>query len=90
MTIESTAVLEIGTSKIRVIVGEVRDDGYVTVTGIGECESRGIRKGEIINRDDAIAAVRAALKEAEANWRKSIHRVYLVTSGGQAQSKVST
>ena len=90
MSNESTAVLEIGTSTVRVVVGELRDDGIVTVTGIGEAESRGIRKGEITNRDDAIASVRAAIKAAEENCRKSIHSVHLVTSGGQAASKTST
>lgn len=90
MSIESTAVLEIGTSTIRVVVGELRGDGIVTVTGIGETESRGIRKGEIINRDHAIASVRSAIKAAEESLRKSIHSVHLVTSGGQAESKSST
>jgi cell division protein FtsA len=90
MAIEATAVLEIGTSTVRVMVGELRDDGIVSVIGIGEAESRGIRKGEIINRDHVISCVRAALKAAEANRRKSIHSVLLVTSGGQAGSKAST
>ncbi|MCF7816869.1 MAG: cell division protein FtsA [Kiritimatiellales bacterium] len=90
MSIEATAVLEIGTSTIRVMVGELRADGVVSVIGIGEAESRGIRKGEIINRDHAISCVRAALKAAEENRRKSIHSVLLVTSGGQAESKAST
>ncbi len=87
---ETTAVLEIGTSTVRVLVGELRDDGIVTVTGIGEAESRGIRKGEITNRDHAISSVRAALKSAEENLRKSIHSVMLITSGGQAVGKTST
>jgi cell division protein FtsA len=90
MNIESTAVLEIGTSTVRVVVGELRDDGVVTVTGIGETESRGIRKGEIINRDQAIASVRAAIKSAEEIRHKSIHSVHLVTSGGQVESKAGT
>lgn len=90
MAIESTVVLEIGTTTVRVVAGELRDDGIVTVTGIGEAESRGIRKGEIINRDQAIASVRAAIKTAEENRRKSIHAVHLVTSGGQAGSKAGT
>lgn len=90
MAIEATAVLEIGTSAIRVVVGEVRDDGVVTVVGVGEADSRGIRKGEIINRDDAITCVRKAIKAAEKNWRKSIHSVVLITSGGQAEAKKST
>lgn len=90
MAIESTAVLEIGTSTVRAVVGELRGDGVVSVTGIGEAESRGIRKGEIINRDHAIASVRAALKAAEENRRKAIHSVLLITSGGEAESKTST
>ena len=89
MALEATAVLEIGTDHVRVMVGELRDDGVVTVVGIGEAESRGIRKGEIFNRDDAIASVRKAIKEAESNWRKNIHSVMLITSGGQAESKRS-
>ena len=90
MAIESTVVLEIGTSTARVVTGELRDDGIVTVTGIGEAESRGIRKGEIIDRDQTIASVRAAIKAAEESRRKSIHAVHLVTSGGQAESEAST
>ncbi|HEY5621614.1 MAG TPA: cell division protein FtsA [Pontiella sp.] len=90
MALESTAVLEIGTSTVRVAVGEVRDDGVVSVIGIGEAESMGIRKGEIVNRDDVIASVRKAIKAAEESLRKSIHSVILVTSGGQAQSRKST
>ncbi len=90
MAIESISVLEIGTSTIRVLVGELRADGVVSVIGIGESKSRGIRKGEIINRDYAIKGVRAALKAAEENCRKSIHSVLLITSGGQVESKTST
>ena len=90
MAIESIAVLEIGTSTVRVVVGELRGDGEVSVIGLGEAESRGIRKGEIINRDHAIASVRAALKAAEANLRKSIHSVHLITSGGQTECKTNT
>ncbi len=90
MALEAMAVLEIGTSMIRVVVGELRDDGIVTVIGIGEAESKGIRKGEIVNRDDAIKCVRQALKAAEENRRKNIHSVMLVTSGGEARAKTST
>lgn len=90
MELEATAVLEIGTSTIRVMVGELRDDGVITVVGIGEADSRGIRKGEIVDRDDAIECVREALKTAEENWRKTIQSVILITSGGQAEAKKST
>jgi cell division protein FtsA len=90
MAHETSAVLEIGTSHIRVLAGELRDDGYVSVVGIGEEESRGIRKGEIVNRDDAIKSVRKAIKKAEDNQRRSIHSVILITSGGEAEAKLST
>ena len=90
MSIESTVVMEIGTSTVRVLVGELRGDGIVSVIAIGEAESRGIRKGEIINRDHVVASVRSAVKAAEDNHRKGIHSVHLVTSGGQAGSKAST
>ena len=90
MALEATAVLEIGTRTIRVLVGEMREDDVVTVVGIGEAESQGIHKGEIVERDKAIAAVREALKAAEENWRKDIHSVVLVTSGGPAEVKKST
>ena len=90
MAIETTAVLEIGTSHVRVVLGELREDGIVSIVAIGEAESRGIRKDEIINRDHAIASVRSAIKAAEENHRRSIHRITLVTSGGQAESKAST
>ncbi|MEI6891427.1 MAG: cell division protein FtsA [Pontiella sp.] len=90
MALEAIAILEIGTTTVRVLVGELRDDDVVSVIGIGETESRGIRKGEIINRDDAMKCVRKAIKAAEENCRKSIHSVVLVTSGGQAEAKKST
>ncbi|MDZ8117863.1 cell division protein FtsA [Pontiella agarivorans] len=90
MALDATAVLEIGTSTVRTMVGEVRDDGVVSIIGIGETQSRGIRKGEIYNRDDAIKCVRKAIKSAEENRRKSIHSIVLITSGGQAMAKKST
>ena len=68
----------------------MRDDGVVTVVGMSTAESRGIRKGEIVHRDEAIECVREALKAAEENWRKSIHSVILITSGGQAEARMST
>jgi len=90
MALDATAVLEIGSSTVRVMVGEVRDDHVVSIIGIGETKAKGIRKGEIFNRDDAIKCVRKAIKSAEENLRKNIHSVLLVTSGGQALAKKST
>lgn len=86
MNVEATIVLEIGTSYIRCLVGEVRDDNSVSIIAIGEVESSGIRKGEISNRDQAIHSIRKALKVTEKNYRKNIHSVVLIFSGGNAGS----
>jgi cell division protein FtsA len=47
------AGLEIGTSKVCVVVAEARHDGTVKVLGIGTVPSRGIRKGEIVDFETA-------------------------------------
>ncbi len=79
--------LEIGTTTIKVLMAEVRDDGGLMVAGLGECESRGVRKGEIVDFELALDAVRRAMEAAEAAAHKSIgESVYLVASGGRAES----
>ncbi len=81
--------LEIGTTTVKVLMGEVREDGGLMVAGIGECESRGVRKGEIIEFELALEAVRRALEIAEANAHRPIgERVYLAASGGRVESRL--
>jgi cell division protein FtsA len=90
MSAELISILDIGTTAVRTLVGELREDGCVSIVGMGEAASSGIRKGEIVDRDEAIAAVRASLKKAEESCRKDIHSVYLTTSGGQSECKTNT
>ncbi len=79
--------LEIGTTTVKVLMAEVREDGGLMVAGIGECESRGVRKGEIVDFELALEVVRRAMEAAEAAAHKSIgESVYLVASGGRAES----
>ncbi len=81
------SVLEIGTSTVKVLMGEVREDGGIMVAGLGEAESRGVRKGEIVDFELALAAVRRAMELAEQNAGTSIgERIYLVASSGRAAS----
>jgi len=81
--------LEIGTTTVKVLMAEVREDGGLMVVGTGECESRGVRKGEIIDFELALGAVRRALEDAETNSRRSIgEKVYLAASGGRAESRL--
>ena len=52
--------LEIGTSKICVVVGEGRPDGTVKILGVGQAPSRGVRKGEIVDFETAMKAADSA------------------------------
>jgi cell division protein FtsA len=83
------AALEIGTTKVRVVVGESCDDGQIMITGLGETRSRGVRKAHIVDFDLAIACVRRALELADDNGPVKINEVHLVLSGGNIQSAVS-
>jgi len=81
--------LEMGTTSIKVLMGEVREDGVLMVEGLGECESRGVRKGEIVEFELALAAVSRALEIAEANTHRSMgEQLYLAASGGRAESRL--
>jgi len=88
MANEDVIVLEIGTGTVRALAGKVLDDGEVLISGIGEAPSRGVRKGEIVNRDDVIGCVREALSELETNGRSVVQSVVLATSGGETRGKI--
>jgi cell division protein FtsA len=76
------AGLEIGTSKICVVVGEQNADGGLNIIGLGQARSRGVRKGEIINPEQVEEDLRAAMFEAEQMANVEIRSVYLGVSGG--------
>jgi cell division protein FtsA len=57
--------IDIGTSRICCVVGEVKEDGAVHIVGLGESVSRGLRKGIVVNVDTTVEAVKAAVEEAE-------------------------
>ena len=61
MAIPPVVALEIGTTKVIAFVGEIRDDGHMMITGMGEHPSAGVRKGEIIDLENAVTCVRSVL-----------------------------
>jgi len=77
--------LEIGTAKVCAMVGEITSEGALTVIGIGQCPSRGVRKGEIVEAALAEEDVRRALADAEHSADVEIRSVYLGVSGGHIQ-----
>jgi cell division protein FtsA len=74
--------LEIGTSKVCAVVGEVNPAGALNVIGVGQSRSRGVRKGEIADASAAGEDVRNAIVEAEQMADVEIRSVYLGVTGG--------
>jgi cell division protein FtsA len=80
------AGLEIGTSKICVVVGEVDTDGSIKILGIGQAPSRGVRKGEIVDFETAQTCLHDALVQAEEKTDVMIGNVYLAITGAHIES----
>jgi cell division protein FtsA len=78
--------LEIGTSKVSAVVGDIKADGTVKILGVGEAPSRGVRKGEIVDFETAGKCVREALVDAEEKSDVMIGSVYLSVTGAHIQS----
>jgi cell division protein FtsA len=72
--------LDVGTTKISAIVGEVGDNG-VEIIGIGTQPSRGMRKGVVINIDATVESIRKAVEEAELMAGAQITSVYCAIAG---------
>lgn len=73
--------LEIGTSKVCAVVGELSGDAALNVVGLGQARSRGVRKGEIADAPLAEEDVRQAIVEAEQMADVEIRSVYLGVTG---------
>lgn len=78
--------LEIGTTKICVVVVEGLPDGSIHILGVGETPSRGVRKGEIIDFASVTECVREAIIDAEEKSNVEIRSVWVAVSGGHLQS----
>ena len=77
--------LEIGTSKVCAVVGEMNSEGTLNIVGLGQSRSRGVRKGEICDAPAAEEDVRNAIVEAEQMADVEIRSVYLAVTGGHVR-----
>ena len=78
--------LDIGTSKVCVLVGEVNDRGRLEIIGKGTAPMKGTRRGNIINLDQAIDAVKKAVDEAEVMAGLQIESVFVGVAGDHIRS----
>jgi cell division protein FtsA len=74
--------LEVGTSKVCAVVGEMNPEGTLNIVGLGQSKSRGVRKGEICDAPTAEEDVRNAIVEAEKMADVEIRSAYLGVTGG--------
>ena len=78
--------LDIGTSKIVAIVAELQLDGGLKVIGLGQHDSRGLKKGVVVNIDSTTQAIQRAIQEAELMADCKISAVFTGIAGSHIKS----
>ena len=75
------AGLDVGTTKICAIVGEVSDEQRIDIIGIGSSPSRGLRKGVVVNIEGTVKSIEKAVKEAELMAGVDLNSVFVGIAG---------
>ncbi len=78
--------LDIGTSKVTAIVGEVNDNNQMEIVGIGSHPSRGLKKGVVVNIESTVQSIQRCVEEAELMAGCQIHSVYTGIAGSHIRS----
>jgi cell division protein FtsA len=78
--------LDIGTSKVVAIVGEIAPKGAIEIIGIGSHPSRGMKKGVVVNIESTVHSIQRAIEEAELMAGCQIHSVYAGIAGSHIRS----
>ncbi len=78
--------LDIGTSKVVAIVGEITENDEIEIIGIGSHPSRGLKKGVVVNIESTIQSIQRAVEEAELMAGCEIHSVYAGIAGSHIRS----
>ena len=74
--------LDIGTTKICCIIGEISNENQVDIIGLGQYPSRGLRKGVVVNIDGTVESIKNAVEEAELMAGCEIESVFVGIAGG--------
>ncbi len=78
--------LDIGTSKVVAIVGEISAEGGLEIVGIGSHRSSGLKKGVVVNIESTVQSIQRAIEEAELMAGCQIHSVYAGIAGSHIRS----
>ena len=77
---------DIGTKRIDAIIGETTEDKKIEIIGIGTADSRGLRKGVVVNLDATVEAIKKAQEEAELMAGAEIDSAFIGISGAHIKS----
>ncbi|HEX6550447.1 MAG TPA: cell division protein FtsA, partial [Gammaproteobacteria bacterium] len=78
--------LDVGTSKVVAIVGDVLPEGGIEIVGIGSHPSRGLKRGVVVNIESTVQSIQRAVAEAELMAGCQIHSVYAGIAGSHVRS----
>lgn len=83
------ASIDVGTTKICVLVGVLERDGKLSIVGVGTCPSQGLRRGVVVNIEETVTSIAAALDRAERLSGKTITTAYVGIAGSHIDSENS-
>jgi len=75
------AGLDIGTTKVCAVIGELNENGTLEITGVGTCPSTGLRKGVVVNIEATLRSVSQAIEAAEMMSGREIHEAWTGIGG---------
>lgn len=78
--------LDIGTSKVVAIVAELKGEGHYEVIGLGQADSKGLKKGVVVNIEATVQSIQCALEEAELMADCKITNVFTGIAGSHIRS----
>ncbi|HEY7543875.1 MAG TPA: cell division protein FtsA, partial [Blastocatellia bacterium] len=79
------SAIDIGTTEVRAIIGEITDSDQLEVVGIGRAPSRGVRKGVVVNIEAAVDAIKEASEEAEMMSGLTLDAAFVNLGGVQVK-----
>ncbi|MGD9408936.1 MAG: cell division FtsA domain-containing protein, partial [Thiohalocapsa sp.] len=78
--------LDIGTSKVAALVGELKADDTIEIIGIGTHPSHGLKKGVVVDIESTVQSIQRAVEEAELMAGCEIHSVHAGIAGSHVRS----
>src|SRR5262245_33470193 len=79
------AALDIGTTEVRALVGEITENDRLEIIGVGRAPSRGVRKSVVVNIEATVDAIKHAVEEAEMMSGLPIDSVHVGLGGAQVR-----